>query len=90
MAYGLTIKMTITCRFNSRVAKVAHHFINYIYIYTLPQNPGSQLIFFTLIVEMYKTYFKSHTKYILDRDRDDNKLHEGVKKFHETAKNIAW
>lgn len=35
---------------------------------------------------MYKTYFKSHTKYILDRDRDDNKLHEGVKKFHETAK----
>lgn len=46
--------------------------------------------FFTLIVEMYKTYFKSHTKYILDRDRDDNKLHEGVKKFHETAKNIAW
>lgn len=80
--------MTITCRFISRVAKVAHHFINY--IYTLPQNPGSQLIFFTLIVEMYKTYFKSHTKYILDRDRDDNKLHEGVKKFHETAKNIAW
>lgn len=58
--------------------------------YTLPQNPGSQLIFFTLIVEMYKTYFKSHTKYILHRDRDDNKLHEGVKKFHETAKNIAW
>lgn len=88
MAYGLTIKMTITCRFISCVAKVAHHFINYIYI--LPQNPGSQLIFFTLIVEMYKTYFKSHTKYILDRDRDDNKLHEGVKKFHETAKNIAW
>lgn len=90
MAYGLTIKMTITCRFISRVAKVAYHFINYIYIYTLPQNPGSQLTFFTLIVEMYKTYFKSHTKYILDRDRDDNKLHEGVKKFHETAKNIAW
>lgn len=89
MAYGLTIKMTITCRFIKRVAKVAHHFINYIYIY-LTTNPGSQLIFFTLIVEMYKTYFKSHTKYILDRDRDDNKLHEGVKKFHETAKNIAW
>lgn len=39
---------------------------------------------------MIKTSFKSHTKYILDRDRDDNKLNEGVKKFHETAKNIAW
>lgn len=89
MAYGLTIKMTITCRFISRVAKVAHHFINCIYV-PYHKIPVHNYFFFTLIVEMYKTYFKSHTKYILDRDRDDNKLHEGVKKFHETAKNIAW
>lgn len=39
---------------------------------------------------MYKIYFKSYIKYILDWDCDDNKLYEGVKKFYEIVKNIVW